>query len=88
MTSIIGAKTRGRARKTKIGKPLALPDSTTTIKLGGTAYYVTPVIDMERWMEDMRDIVDSDKAMNEPGESVPFERVVRNLGLKLPPRRK
>lgn len=88
MTSTSGVKTRGRAKKAKAGKALTLPGSTTTINLGGTAYYVTPVSDMEQWMEDMRDIVDSDKAMNEPGESIPFERVVKNLGLKLPPRGK
>lgn len=80
---------RGKTKKPgKAKSGLTLPDSTTTVEIGGTSYFVTPASDMREWLEDMEDILDSRKAMREPGESVPFEKVVKDLGIKLSTRKR
>ncbi len=75
-----------RAKKTKTG--LSLPKSTSAIEIEGKRYLLTPEADMAEWLEDLEDILDSRAALDEPGESIPFEKVVKDLRLKLPARRK
>ncbi len=73
-------------RKKRSG--IALPRSTSAIEIEGKRYLLTPEADMTEWLEELEDIADSRAALDEPGESIPFELVVKNLRLKLPPRGK
>lgn len=70
-----------RGTKTKAKTGITLPDSTTTVEIGGATYFVTPTSAMKEWLEDVEDILESRKALDEPGESVPFDKVVEDLGL-------
>ncbi len=82
-----------KPRKTPVRKKaaakagLSLPLSTSTIEIEGKRYLLTPETDMAEWLEDIEDILDSRAAMDEPGESIPFDKVAGDLRLKLPPRR-
>lgn len=88
MSTTVRQKKAVRKKTGKSRKGLTLPNSTTTIELDGKTYFVTPFADMQEWLDDLEDILDSKKAMEEPGESVPFDVVVKSLGLKLPSRRR
>ncbi len=84
------SRTRKAAGKTpaKTPKELVLPDSATTVTLGGATYCIIPESDMRDWLEDLEDSIAAREALDEPGESIPFDEVVKELGLKLPPRGK
>ena len=91
MTTATKAKARKTTTKTKKSpaeSAISLPESTSAIEIEGKRYLVTPEADMTEWLEDMEDILDSRAAMNEPGESIPLEQVVKELGITLPARRK
>jgi hypothetical protein len=76
------------SKETTITTNVAKPRKTACRNIEGRQYLVTSVADMAEWMEDLEDIMDSLAAMKEPGESIPFEPVIKDLKLKLPARRK
>jgi len=67
---------------------LSLPRSTSAIEIEGKRYLLTPEADMTEWLEELEDVLDSKAALDEPGESIPFEKVAEDLGLTLPAREK
>lgn len=75
-----------KGKKDKINHSVNLPSSTTTIEIGGVSYFVTPTTDMQEWLGDVQNVLDSKKALEDPGESIPFDDVMKRLGIKLPPR--
>lgn len=74
------------ARKKTAKRGLSLPRSTSAIEVEGKRYLLTPEADMTEWLEELEDVLDSRAALEEPGESIPFDAVVRDLKLKLPAR--
>ncbi len=87
MDTISATKNRTVANRKRKGG-ISLPRSTSAIEIEGKRYLLTPEADMTEWLEELEDIVDSRAALDEPGESIPFEQIVKDLRLKLPPRRK
>lgn len=78
------APTRGKRRGTR---QLSLPETASTIEIGGKKYIVAPESDMTEWLEDLEDIMDSMDALNEPGVSIPWADVKASLGLAKSPQK-